>query len=135
MTTPTKCCIPGCSRGNADHAGPEEWDGFCAEHLLLASAASRALLRSARTRLERLERSWDEDEIFEAIAARGRYLRFCALIEAVHDHVDRAWERVKSEILGTMCDFEPGWHSIVPSAGERLDSRTPAGKRSMYQRA
>ena len=73
MTILTRCCIRGCTRGEAGEIGPRACEGICAEHWLLASAASRRLLRGAEARLERLQRSWDDDEVFEAIVARGRY--------------------------------------------------------------
>jgi len=113
MTILTKCCIPGCPCGQAGESAPQAREGICAEHLLLASAASRRLLRGAEARLERLQRSWDDDEVFEAIVARGRYLQLCTLIEAAHDRVDRARERVKAEIIGAARHLAAG-PSIMP---------------------
>jgi hypothetical protein len=113
MTILTRCCIRGCTRGEAGEIGPRACEGICAEHWLLASAASRRLLRGAEARLEQLQRSWDDEEIFETIVARGRYLQFCVLIEAAHDYVDRARERVKAEIIGAARDLAGG-PSIIP---------------------
>ena len=92
------CHVRGCACSSSDGwfvHGPEH---ICPEHLSRASASARQLFTSARNRLEQIERSRASEPVFEGIVARGRYLQFCGLIEAAHDHVDWAWERVKREI-------------------------------------
>jgi hypothetical protein len=115
MTLSTACCVPGCG-GGAHDVPLQTGQGLCAAHLLLASVESRRLLQSAARRLARLQRSWDDDRVFEEIAARGRYLAFCALLETAHDHVDRAWVQVRSEVLGAAGDPHPCSPSIAPIA-------------------
>jgi hypothetical protein len=108
----------------APNLPPQSDPGLCAEHFLLASVQSRTLLQSAARRLARLQRSWDDDAIFEQIAARGRYLAFCALLETAHHHVDRAWQRVRSEALLAAGDPGPCSPSIartVDPPDHRLD--------------
>ncbi len=115
MILSTACCVPGCG-GRAHDVPLETGRGLCAKHLSLASVESRGLLQSAARRLARLRRSWDDERIFEEIAVRGRYLAFCAVLETAHDHVDRAWERVRSEVLGAAGDLHPCSPSIAPIA-------------------
>jgi hypothetical protein len=116
MTPSTECCVPGCGGGTAPDVPPQSSEGLCEAHVLLASVESRRLLQSAARRLTRLQRSWDDDRVFEEIAVRGRYLAFCALLETAHDHVDRAWERVRSEVLGAAGDLHPCSPGIAPIA-------------------
>jgi hypothetical protein len=115
MILSTACCVPGCG-GRAHDVPLQTGQGLCAAHLLLASVESRRLLQSAARRLARLQRNWDDDRVFEEIAVRGRYLAFCALLETAHDHVDRAWERIRSEILGAAGGLHPCSPSIAPIA-------------------
>jgi hypothetical protein len=129
MTLSTACCVPGCGGGSAHDFPLQTGQGLCAAHLSLAAVESRRLLQSAARRLARLQRSWDDDRIFEEIAVRGRYLAFCALLETAHDHVDRAWERVRSEVLGAAGDLHPCSPSIAPIAdlpGHRLGAASLA---------
>ena len=133
MILSTACCVPGCG-GRAHDVPLETGQGLCTAHLSLVSVESRRLLQSAARRLARLQRSWDDERIFEKIAVRGRYLAFCALLETAHDHVDRARERVRSEVLGAAGDLHPGSPSIAPIAdlaGHRLGtaSRPLDGRR------
>ena len=116
MTLSTDCCVPGCGGGTAPDVPPQSGEGLCEAHVLLASVESRRLLQSAARRLTRLQRSWDDDRVFEEITVRGRYLAFCALLETAHDHVDRAWERVRSEVLGAAGDLRPCSPGIAPIA-------------------
>jgi hypothetical protein len=128
MTLSRECCVPGCDGSRAHDVPVQTGPGLCAAHLLLASTQSRGLLQSAARRLARLERSWDDDRAFEEIAVRGRYLAFCALLETAHDHVDRAWERVRSEVLGATGDLQPCSPSIAPIADlpdHRLSAASP----------
>lgn len=130
MNLSTACCVPGCG-GSRTHDVPlQTGQGPCAEHLLLASVDSRTLLQSAARRLARLQRSWDDDRVFEQIAGRGRYLAFCALLETAHDHVDRARERVRSEVLGAAGDLHPSSPSIAPIA-DLPDHRFGAASRPL----
>jgi hypothetical protein len=132
MTMAMECCVPGCGRGTT-HSALQTGEGLCAEHFLLASVQSRSLLRSAAGRLARLQRSWDDDRVFDDVVARGRYLAFCMLLQTAHDHLDRAWERVRSEVLGATVDPDRSSPSIAPitdlqdhrsgSAPSSLDSR------------
>ena len=116
MILSTACCVPGCGGGRAQDFPLQTGEGLCAAHLLLASVGSRGRLQSAARRLARLRRSWDDERIFEEIAVRGRYLAFCAVLETAHDHVDRAWERVRSEVLGAADDLHPRSPNIAPVA-------------------
>jgi hypothetical protein len=116
MILSTACCVPGCGGGRAHDFPMQTGEGLCAAHLLLASVGSRRRLQSAARRLARLQRSWGDDRVFEEIVVRGRYLALCALLETAHDHVDRAWERVRSEVLGAAGDLHPGSPGIAPTA-------------------
>jgi hypothetical protein len=116
MTLSTACCVPGCDGGRAHDFPLQTGQGLCAAHLSLAAVKSRTLLQSAARRLARLQRGWDDDRVFEEIAGRGRYLAFCALLETAHNHVDRAWERVRSEVLDAAGDLHPSSPSIAPIA-------------------
>ena len=123
MILSTACCVPGCGGGKAHDFPPQTGEGLCAAHLLLASVGSRGRLQSAARRLARLQRSWDDDRVFEEIAVRGRYLALCALLETAHDHVDRAWERVRSEGLGAAGDLigERPVNSVIHPAGRPIE--------------
>ena len=125
MTIAIKCCVPGCGESGM-HGLPQIGERLCHQHFFLASAQSRGLLQSAARRLARLQRSWDDDSVFEEITVRGRYLAFCALLQTAHDHVDRAWDRVSSEVPGAADDLHPRSPGIAPSSGvpdPRLDPR------------
>jgi hypothetical protein len=125
MILSTACCVPDCGGGRAHDFPLQTGEGVCAAHLLLASVGSRGRLQSAARRLARLQHSWDDDRVFEEIVVRGRYLALCALLETAHDHVDRAWERVRSEVLGAAGDLHPGSPGIAPIADladHRLDT-------------
>jgi hypothetical protein len=93
------CRIPGCSNEIAPELSARISDGFCPEHLLLASERSRRLLYAADRRLARLERSWDDQAVFNAIVARGRYLAFCMLLKAAQDRVERTWRDLAAEVF------------------------------------
>ena len=87
----------------------------------LISGRSRDLLQSAARRLLRLERSWADAKIFDAIAGRGRYLAFCALLRTADERVERAWLRVMAEAARTGGDPRPS-PGIAPSVSDhRLD--------------
>ncbi len=97
MTAAITCCLPACPNEGIAGALTDGCEALCEEHFLMASPASRRALGRALTRLHRLEQSWGCEETFQRIVTRGRYLQFCALLEAAHDAVDRAWARVKLE--------------------------------------
>jgi len=97
MTLPMTCCVPDCGCRVSDRGAAIGPETICSGHFRLASAPARA-------RLEKLQSSWESDEIFERVTARGRYPQFCALIAAAHDHVDRAWENLKLEIMAQSQD-------------------------------
>lgn len=103
----TRCCIPGCENRTPPDLAADAVYGLCSAHRELVSGNSRALLRSAARRLVRLERSWGDPKVFHAIASRGRHLAFCALLRAAHEHVERAWQRVRIEAAGARGDFHP----------------------------
>jgi hypothetical protein len=128
MTVSTKCCVPGCGNDRAPDFPPRFGDGPCVDHLSLALPQSRRLLSSSARRLASLQRSWDDKKIFDAIVVRGRYLAFCSLLECAHDRLDRAWKRIRSEILAAASDADLASPSIAPIADQsehRLDP-TPA---------
>jgi len=104
MTLPMTCCVPDCGCRVSDRGAAIGPETICSGHFRLASAPARARLDRARARLEKLQSSWESDEIFERVTARGRYPQFCALIAAAHDHVDRAWENLKLEIMAQSQD-------------------------------
>jgi len=115
MTGSAKCCVPGCGNPKAADFPLHTRDGPCADHLSLASPQARRLLSSAASRLARLERSWNDKKIFEAIVGRGRYLAFCSLLERANNQVDRAWERLRSEILAATGDGDLASPGIAPT--------------------
>jgi hypothetical protein len=110
-------CTCGIREGWFAH-GPEQ---ICPEHFNLASPSTRRLFMSARNRLERIEAGRASEAVFEGIVARGRYLQFCGLIEAAHDHLDWAWERVKREVGASVADeerpFEGDSPALAPQTG------------------
>jgi hypothetical protein len=128
MTVSTKCCVPGCGNDRAPDFPLRFGDGPCVDHLSLALPQSRRLLSSSARRLASLQRSWDDKKVFDAIVVRGRYLAFCSLLECAHDRLDRAWKRIRSEILAAASDADQASPSIAPVADQsehRLDP-TPA---------
>jgi hypothetical protein len=127
MTGSAKCCVPGCGNPKAADFPLHTRDGPCADHLSLASPQARRLLSSAASRLARLERSWNDEKIFEAIVGRGRYLAFCSLLERANNQVDRGSVR-KSLPRQAMA-------TLLPPASPRRTSRSivraTAGPRSI----
>ena len=121
MVRSGRCRIPGCESTTACDPPPDSAFGLCAEHCALISGRSRDLLQSAARRLVRLERSWADAKIFDAIAGRGRYLAFCALLRTADERVERAWLRVMAEAARTGGDPRPS-PGIAPSVSDhRLD--------------
>src|SRR5262245_41394668 len=114
-TASIKCCVPGCGNDKAPDFPLRTHDGPCVYHLSLASPQSRRLLSSAARRLATLQRSWNDEKIFEAIIVRGRYLAFCSLLERVDDRVARSWERLRSEILAATGDADLASPGIAPT--------------------
>jgi hypothetical protein len=125
-----ECCVPGCGGGRehvcAQHAG----ESLCAAHFSLASARSRRLWQSAAMRLAGLQRSWDDERVFEAIVVRGRHLAFCALLETAHDHADRAWRRLRLEVLAATGEFAP-WSPEIAAISDRPEHRPDARSGSL----
>jgi hypothetical protein len=121
----TTCLVPGCSCGLEQdrHAlGPE---AICQAHFRLASQPTRGLLLNSWKRLERLERCWANDQMFEQIRSRGRYLQFCAVLEAAHAHLNWAWEHLKQEIFAALtCESDEA--RVAPS-GPAVCQAAPAG--------
>lgn len=77
----------------------QDLDVFCEEHVNLASdAALRRKLQTQR-RLEWILALWDDRARFEAVVTSGRYPRLYRLTEALSDCDERAWRRLKNEIL------------------------------------
>jgi len=107
MTAPMTCCVPNCPHQGVAGLFAHGCEALCEGHYVMASTTSRKALDRARARLRRLQESWDQNETFEKIAARGRYLQFCALLEAAHDRVDRAWARIKLEALASALLLDP----------------------------
>jgi hypothetical protein len=134
MIMSMECCVPGCGHDRAPDFPRCTREGACAEHFSLAAPQARRLLHSAARRLACLQRSWDDEEVFEAIAVRGRYLAFCALLESAHDRVDRAWERVRSEILATAGDLKLGSPGIAPVT-DLSDRRLEPASGSLHRKA
>lgn len=94
------CCVPACGRKTigAVHADFDEF--VCDAHYAEAAPARRERLATAQRRLDKLRARWDDDHYFGEILARGRYLKFCALLEWAQENVDRAWSRVMLDVLG-----------------------------------
>jgi hypothetical protein len=77
----------------------QDLDLFCEQHVHLGSDA--ALRRKVQTqrRLEWIQALWDDPARFEAVVTSGRYPRLCRLTESISDCDERAWRRLKNEIL------------------------------------
>ncbi len=77
----------------------EDLDLFCESHLDLASEAALQRKRQMQKRLAFVQDLWNDADRFDAVVASGRYLKLCNLTEWISDYDERAWARVKSEIL------------------------------------
>ncbi|MGO9134590.1 MAG: hypothetical protein ACLP8A_11165 [Methylovirgula sp.] len=77
----------------------EDLDVFCESHINLASEAAVGRKRQMQRRLAFVQSVWNDPERFEQIVTSGRYLKLCNLTEWISDYDERAWERVKTEIL------------------------------------
>lgn len=68
-------------RAGAFDISCEDLDLFCESHLAF------------------VQNLWNDSDRFDGVVASGRYLKLCNLTEWISDYDERAWERVKSEIL------------------------------------
>jgi hypothetical protein len=77
----------------------EDMDVFCENHIDLASEAALQRKQQTQRRLAFVQSWWNDPERFERVVTSGRYLKLCNLTEWITDFDERAWERVKSEVL------------------------------------
>ncbi len=77
----------------------EDIDLFCEANLNLASDAAIKRKQQMQRRLAFVQDVWNDADRFDEIVSSGRYLRLCNLTEWISDCDERAWERVKTEIL------------------------------------
>lgn len=93
------CCVPGCPNSDVGASHEEFGDFVCGQHYAAGAPALRERLRVTQKRLAALRAKWDDDRYFGEILARGRYLKFCALLEWAQENVDSAWSRLMLDIL------------------------------------
>ncbi|MGB8276583.1 MAG: hypothetical protein WCF20_01415 [Methylovirgula sp.] len=86
-------------RAGAFDISCEDLDLFCESHLDLASDAAVQRKQQMQRRLAFVQNLWNDSDRFDGVVASGRYLKLCNLTEWISDYDERAWERVKSEIL------------------------------------
>ncbi len=77
----------------------EDLDVFCENHIDLASETALQRKQQMQRRLVFVQSWWNDPERFEQVVTSGRYLKLCNLTEWISDYNERAWERVKSEVL------------------------------------
>lgn len=77
----------------------QDLDVFCEQHVHLGSDAALRRKRQTQRRLEWAQALWDDPVRFEAVVKSGRYLRLCTLTQSISDCDERAWRRLKNEIL------------------------------------
>ena len=77
----------------------EDLDLFCEKHIDLASRAAVERKRQMQRRLSFVQQVWNDANRFERVITSGRYLKLCNLTEWISDCDERAWARVKNEIL------------------------------------
>ncbi len=77
----------------------QDLDLFCEQHAHLGSEAALQRKRQTQRRLKWVEDLWEDPVRFEAIVMSGRYLRLCTLTEALNESDEKAWRRLKNEIL------------------------------------
>jgi hypothetical protein len=77
----------------------EDLDSFCENHLDLASQAAVQRKDQMQKRIAFVQDLWNDADRFDNVVASGRYLKLCHLTEWISEYDERAWERVKSEIL------------------------------------
>ena len=109
------CCVPACGRTKIGAAHAEFEDFVCDAHHAMAAPALRRRLAQTQKRLDALRLKWDDDRYFGEVLARGRYLKFCALLEWAHENVDRAWSRLMLDILAK--------EGRAPARGEKTPVR------------
>jgi hypothetical protein len=89
----------------------QDLDLFCEQHVHLGSDAALRRKIQTQRRLQWILALWDDRARFEAVVASGRYLRLCTLTESISDSDERAWRRLKNEILAVrarefLCEAE-----------------------------
>ena len=77
----------------------EDPELFYENHLDLASHAAVQRKQQMQRRLAFVQDLWNDADRFDAIVASGRYLKLCNLTEWISDYDERAWTRIKNEIL------------------------------------
>jgi hypothetical protein len=77
----------------------QDLEMFCVQHVHLGSDAALQRKRQTQRRLKWILALWDDPVRFEAIVKSNRYLRLCALTLSLSDCDERAWRRLKNEIL------------------------------------
>ncbi len=77
----------------------QDLDLFCEQHVHLGSDAALQRKRQTQRRLEWILALWDDRARFEAVVTSGRYLRLCTLTQSISDCDEKAWRRLKNEIL------------------------------------
>ena len=77
----------------------EDPELFYESHLDLASHAAVQRKQQMQRRLAFVQDLWNDADRFDAIVASGRYLKLCNLTEWISDYDERAWTRIKNEIL------------------------------------
>ena len=77
----------------------EDPELFFENNLDLASPAAVQRKRQMQARLAFVQDLWDDAQRFDAIVASGRYLKLCNLTEWISDYDERAWIRIRNEIL------------------------------------
>ena len=93
------CCVPACRQTKIGAAHADFEDFVCEDHYASAAPALRRRLETTQKRLVALREKWDDDRYFGEVLARGRYLKFCALLEWAQENVDRAWSRMMMDIF------------------------------------
>jgi hypothetical protein len=83
----------------ADPAMCQDGDDFCERHLELASFEAIERKQQMQKRRDFVQSLWDDADRFEAVIASGRYLKLCSLTEWISEYDERAWARIKNEIL------------------------------------
>ena len=77
----------------------EDLDLFCESNIDLASHVAIRRKQQMQKRLAFVQTLWNDPDRFDKIVSSGRYLKLCNLTEWISDCDERAWARVKNEIL------------------------------------
>jgi hypothetical protein len=78
----------------------QDLDLFCEQHVHLGSDAALHRKRQTQRRLDWIQALWDDPARFDAVVKSGRYRRLCNLTKAISQCDERAWRRLKNEVLG-----------------------------------